>query len=160
MNMGLLARDVMERHVITLSPEDPISNVHRLFVEEGIHGAPVVDELGRLLGVVSSLDLLRSAAEVHELPEPDPRDLRELLDLGSRSFMVGVEEGQSAEPTVADVMTDAPVVSVRPDMPIAGVARVLRENRVHRAVVVDGAQVCGIISSFDLLRVLEQEDAR
>lgn len=157
--MGLLARDVMERHVITLSPNDPISNVQRLFVDEGIHGAPVVDELGKLLGVVSSLDLLRSAAEVRDLPEPDPRDLRQIFDLGSRAFGVDVAAGE-AEPTVADVMTDGPVVAVRPDTPIAGVARVLRENAVHRAVVVDRGQVCGIISSFDLLRVLEEEDAR
>ncbi|MEZ4333763.1 MAG: CBS domain-containing protein [Myxococcota bacterium] len=158
--MGLLARDVMERHVITLSPNDPISNVHRLFVEEGIHGAPVVDETGRLLGVVSSLDLLRSAAEVHDLPEPDPRDLRQILDLGNRSFGLDVEAGGAAEPTVADVMTDGPMVSVRPDAPIPAVARVLRENAVHRAIVVEGRHVCGIISSFDLLRVLEEEDAR
>jgi CBS domain-containing protein len=153
--MALLARDVMERHVISLAPEDPVSNAYRLFVEEGIHGAPVLDDLGRLLGVVSSLDLLRNAAEIQDLPEPDPRDLRELHELGTRLFPVRIEEGSEAEPSVADVMTSG-TVHVRPEATIAKVARTLRENQVHRVVVVDDGRVCGIISSFDLLALLEK----
>ena len=157
--MALLARDVMERHVISLAPEDPVSNAYRLFVEEGLHGAPVVDELGRLLGVVSSLDLLRHAAEMRELPEPDPRDLGELHELGARLFPVRIEEGTEGEPSVADVMTTG-AVHVRPDATIAAVARALRENAVHRVLVVDEGRVCGIISSFDLLAMLEKNPPR
>ena len=55
-----LARDVMQTHLVTVEPELPLVDVHRLFVEEEITGAPVVDDTGRLLGVISSTDLLRA----------------------------------------------------------------------------------------------------
>ena len=53
------ASDLMQRNVITLTPETPILDIHRMFVEEEIHGAPVVDEDGIVQGIVSTLDLLR-----------------------------------------------------------------------------------------------------
>jgi len=49
----------MERDIITVSPETRILDVHRLFVEEEIHGAPVVTDDGAVVGVVSTQDLLR-----------------------------------------------------------------------------------------------------
>lgn len=62
------AGDLMARDVVTVSPETPILDVHRLFVEEEIHGAPVVDEDGVVRGVISTLDLLRI---VRDEAEPD-----------------------------------------------------------------------------------------
>jgi CBS domain-containing protein len=53
------ASDLMERDVITITPETRILDIHRLFVEEEIHGAPVVGEDGLVQGVISTLDLLR-----------------------------------------------------------------------------------------------------
>ena len=48
------AKDVMQTQVLTLSPDDPLHVAQRLFYEEGIHGAPVVDDSGRLLGMHDS----------------------------------------------------------------------------------------------------------
>ena len=64
--MATTARDIMQSQVITLAPNDPLSNVHRLFFEEEIHGAPVLDEAGLVLGILTSMDLLRAASDEHE----------------------------------------------------------------------------------------------
>ncbi len=56
----------MQTRLIALSPDTPFLNAHRLFVDEEINGAPVVDETGRLLGVVSTLDILRAVEEEHD----------------------------------------------------------------------------------------------
>jgi CBS domain-containing protein len=153
--MGLVARDVMERHVISLSPDDPLSNVQRLFFEEGIHGAPVVDETGRVLGVVSSIDLLRAAADKRDTPEADPNYLNELLEYSPRGWTF--EEGTAPDHLrVSDVMSEG-VVSVAAEDSIAVVARTLREQRVHRVLVVEEGRLSGIISAFDLVALLEGE---
>ncbi len=52
--MKTTARAVTQSHVITVSPDDLLLNVHRLFVEEQISGAPVVS----LVGIISTLDLV------------------------------------------------------------------------------------------------------
>jgi CBS domain-containing protein len=145
----------MERHVISLSPDDPLGNVQRLFFEEGIHGAPVLDETGRVLGVVSSIDLLQAAADKRDTPDADPHYLTDLLEYSSRAWTL--DEGTAPGGlTVSDVMSEG-AVSVAADDSIAVVARTLREQRVHRVLVVEDGRLCGIISSFDLVALLEGE---
>ena len=60
------AESVMTDSVVTVSPESSLLDVLRLFVEEGIHGAPVIGDDGQLLGVISSSDLLRAQMEEHD----------------------------------------------------------------------------------------------
>src|SRR5690242_12345041 len=57
------ASDLMERDLITVTPSTRVLDIHRLFVEEEIHGAPVVGEDGVVQGVVSTLDLLRAVRD-------------------------------------------------------------------------------------------------
>ncbi len=64
------ARDLMETHVVTVGPDDPLDSVRRLFFDEGIHGAPVVDEEHRVVGVISTTDLLRAAYEKLDSERP------------------------------------------------------------------------------------------
>jgi CBS domain-containing protein len=125
MDTTLRARDLMERDIITVSPETPILDIHRLFVEEEIHGAPVVGEDGIVYGVVSALDLLRAVREDEEV----------------------------CESTAADAMTKA-LVMVAPDASIEEVARTMREQRIHRVLVGQDRMLEGVLTTFDLLRVL------
>ena len=55
---------------------------------------------------------------------------------------------------VSDYMTEE-VVHVAPDVPIVVLARTLRENRIHRVLVLEDGQLLGIVSTFDLIGVLE-----
>ena len=56
------ACDFMQTQLVTVSPQDPLERVRSLLSEEEIHGAPVVDEKGLLVGIVTSDDLLSLAA--------------------------------------------------------------------------------------------------
>jgi CBS domain-containing protein len=154
--MKRTARDVMQTRVITVAPHDPLHTVQRLFYEEGIHGAPVVDEMGRVQGVITSTDILRAAADAHDVPD------RPTVGSVDEGELPGVVWGMSPEDfrerleeaVVADHMTEQ-VIQVAPDTPVAEVARVLRENQVHRALVVDKTRLCGVVSAFDLIALLE-----
>jgi len=55
-------RELIARNPIAVAPQDDVRSVARLMVDEGIHRVPVVD-LERLVGIVSSLDLVRLVAE-------------------------------------------------------------------------------------------------
>ena len=127
------ARDLMQRDIITVTPETPILDVHRLFVEEEIHGAPVVDDAGRVRGVLSALDLLRIVRD--ELEPADPED--------------GVKEA-----TASDAMTKE-LVTVSPGASVEEIARAMLAHHVHRVLVIGPErELEGVITTFDLLRVL------
>lgn len=152
-----LARDVMETRVISVSASTPLSSVHRLFVEEGINGAPVVDEQDRVIGVISSTDLMRAAADEHDAVRFDPGYFRNNLEFTGPELASTPEDylDRLDERTVGDVMTDE-VFSVSPDTPVAKVARELRSHRVHRLVVLENDRLAGVITTFDLVGLLEE----
>ncbi len=143
------ARDVMEIHVVAVGPNDPLDSVRRLFFDEGIHGAPVVDEQRRVVGVISTTDLLRAAYEKLDSERPHSAFTSDGIET------LGFDAEETAtyrweEPRVQDFMTES-VVSLRPSASIEQVARAMREHQIHRIFVIEGGELMGIISSFDLL---------
>lgn len=155
--MALTARSIMQTHVVSVSPQDPLSSVHRLFFEENINGAPVVDEQEFVVGVITSKDLLRAAADEHDSARGDPGYFRELLEFSGPDWETAPEGylARLRERTVEEYMTED-AISVSPDAGIPEVARTLRSHGVHRVLVVDAGRLVGIISTFDLVGLLEK----
>ena len=154
--MARTAREVMQTYLISVNPETPLLEVHRLFVDEEINGAPVVDETERLLGVISSVDLLRAVEEEHDAASAESSYLRDLLESSGPDWQEESDtfRNRLGERTVADAMTRGGI-TVAPDTAIPQVAATLRKHRIHRVFVVDGEQLCGVISTFDLVALLE-----
>jgi CBS domain-containing protein len=155
--MTTTAADLMTRSVLSVGPDTPLLEVYRLFVNEQIHGAPVMDEEERLIGVISSSDLLRAIEDERDTAVASSDYLRDLLEFSGPDWGRGLTDFQDrlAQLTVADVMTAA-VLSVQSDTPISEVARLLRQHGVHRAWVEEKGRLCGVISTFDLLPLVEQ----
>jgi CBS domain-containing protein len=161
--MADLARDVMETHVITVDPDLPLLDAHRLFVEEEIHGAPVVDDRGEVLGILSSADLLRAVDDEEGSAGRSPilagGSLEEVSVGGGPSIILSDElESRLREVTVGEVMT-AGGVTVSPDTSIEEVAGLMRRHRIHRVPVVSNGSLAGIITTFDLIALLEKPGA-
>lgn len=142
---------VMNRDVITIAPESTARDAERTLAQHRISGAPVVDEAGHLLGVVSHSDLVSADAARPTVAAVGAffTDEDELRDVGS----LPADPGQLLR--VRDVMTPE-VLSVSPDTPLHAAARIMREHRVHRLLVVEGKRLCGIVSALDLLLALEE----
>ena len=126
------ASDVMVKGVVSVSPGLLVAEFEAFLSSEEISGAPVVDETGTLLGVVSQTDVIRVLGEessdtLHELLAPDL--------------------------TVEQIMTRS-VVTVSEDQDLKSVARKMVDGHLHRAIVTNGDGLSGIITSFDLLRLL------
>jgi CBS domain-containing protein len=152
-----LARDVMQTGIVTIDPGASLLDAYRLFVEEEISGAPVVDEDGRVLGVVSAQDLLRATEEERDTAVVQASYFRDITEFSGPDWQTSAEDFQDrlAEVTVADVMTEGAIL-VAPDAPIAEVASTIRRHRIHRVLVAEDERLVGLISTYDLVALLEK----
>ena len=148
------ASDVMVGPVIALGPEMSLEEAWSLLFEHRISGAPVVDKDGELLGVLSQTDLVREAFS------------DKFSDFPENSFYLGMPyySGEAWERmpdkfstmTVEEVMTRDPI-SAKEDEDIALLAGRMSRNHIHRIIITNGKKVTGIVSSLDLLKLLENQ---
>lgn len=155
--MPLTARELMQAPVVTVGPDDPLISVERLFADEQIHGAPVVDERGRVLGVISMSDVLQATLDERDATHPGPGYFQDGVPSLPWSFSEDFREALG-ERRVSEVMTPE-VVSVGPSASVSEVAMTLRHHRVQRVLVMDEDELLGIISGFDLIELLEKDFA-
>jgi len=161
--MATTARDVMKTEVQTVSPDVPLTELDKLFIENRVTGFPVVDS-ERLVGVVSRSDIIRKIATEQSYAEYVSdfyRDLRSFDDPGPVDSLskLGSQIGSRLESaTVKDVMSRDPV-TVSADDSVGRVAARLVERRIHRVpVVTSDGRLEGIITSLDLVALLVDRD--
>ena len=154
--MTMTTRSVMTDSVVSVSPEASLLDVLRLFVEENIHGAPVIDGDGKLCGVITTSDLLRAQEDEHDTAIATSDYLRDLFEFSAPDWSGNLTDFQDrlAQRSASEEMTKH-VVTVAVDAPLADVARCLRENGIHRVWVEDAGQLCGVVSALDLMPVIE-----
>ena len=159
--MPIYARDLMNTSLLTVDPNAPLLQAHRLFLEEEINGAPVIDEDGKVCGVLSSLDLLRAVDDEYE-GQPgavEPFYFRSELPYSGPDWIHDVDDFQDrlGSLTVADAMVTV-LVCVGLDATVEEIAHTMRNQHVHRVLVMEGKILRGIISTFDLLQLFEQPE--
>lgn len=137
----MFVSDVMTAPAVTVTADASIKEAARLLRDRDVAAAPVVDDAGALVGIVSEIDLLRGTLA------PDP--VAHLLP-------VPADDGASPR-TVADVMT-RDVQVLLPHSDLYDAARDMRASGIRSLPVVDGDRVVGVVSRSDLLRVLARDD--
>ncbi|MET8722133.1 CBS domain-containing protein [Streptomyces misionensis] len=139
--------ELMSRDVVRARPDTPFKELVRLLEENGVTAVPVVDELGRPMGVVSEADLLRKSAD-----QTDPSGRTPIPHLEAW-------ERAKAEGSRAEELMSAPAVCARPEWTVVEAARLMEIQNVKRLPVVDEAdRLLGIVSRGDLLRVFLRRD--
>lgn len=123
-----MVRDHMDTEVHALSPDTPILDAVDFLLEHHVTGAPVVDEAGHILGMLSERDCLKLLAK-------------------------GVD-GEAPQGSVSDFMTTE-LVTISPDMNVYFVAGLFLTLTVRRLPVVDDGKLVGAITRFDILRVIQ-----
>jgi CBS domain-containing protein/nucleotide-binding universal stress UspA family protein len=138
--------DVMTRAVSTVRPETPLAEVVDLLLRRDVKAVPVVDEHGRVVGMITGGDLLRRG------------DLRLRLglkqDLETEALREHLQALTRSRLTARDVMT-RPVRTVSPETDLATVIALMARHRVKRVPVVDDRKtLVGIVSRADVLRAI------
>ncbi|MGA9175768.1 MAG: CBS domain-containing protein [Desulfobacterales bacterium] len=146
----LKAKDIMTKELITVSPETEIVHATKLLLENQINGVPVIDETGKLVGILCQSDLI---AQQKKLPVPSFFTFLDgLISLTSmKQFEKEVQK--IAAITVSQAMTQNPVVA-RPDTGIEEVAALMVDSGFHTIPVVDKGALVGIIGKEDILKTL------
>lgn len=134
--MTTLARDLMQANLVTVRESSSLLDVIHLLVRANISGVPVVDAAGTVVGVISATDALQAFDQVFD-DDQDEAEADEPLD---RVRML--EAGDLATPEIVFV---APTASANE------VARLMRNEGIHRVLVGTRERLEGIISAFDLL---------
>jgi CBS domain-containing protein len=136
--------DIMSIDVLTVSPDESLKAAARLMVERGVSGLPVVNEAGKLIGIITEADFLEREAD---------RSHRRLLD----ALMHKPDTVSEAE-TVGEVMSTHPVI-IYPEASVTEAARVMSHHHVKRLPVVnDEGELQGIISRSDVVTVFTRPD--
>ncbi|KPV40997.1 hypothetical protein AN478_03410 [Thiohalorhabdus denitrificans] len=136
---ALRARDLLVRAVVTVTPDTPLTEVAGLMIRHRISGLPVVDERGRVAGIVSEHDFVTHARE-----EGD-HTVIEILPATA-----GAEEHAYAH-VATDIMTRE-VATLREDTPLPEIAARFAEWQVNRLPVLDDEdRLAGIVSRWDLV---------
>ncbi len=173
-------RDIMKSDVVTIGFDESARSLARLLADSEISGVPVLDADERVVGVASATDLVRLAARDADVtlgaatlaaafdrgPDLGEEDLDEALEADPYGFFLPEDspfpaaavfeqlpESTFDQATVEDVMTPV-FFSVGPDMEIQELCEYLVRGRIHRALVVEGGQLLGIVTSHDVLRAV------
>lgn len=147
----------MTRGVRNARADWTIEELRNFLVEHSISGAPVCDQRGKLVGVVSSTDVLRFASDVSSASEASQgHDSLYAFSLerplsGQELRSMHVEGASSTK--VRDIMTPL-VFEVAPDATLHAVADMMVRGRIHRVFVSHRGRIEGVVSALDLVRVL------
>lgn len=153
MDKVLRASDVMQPEVIMVSEADSLFKAWERFVSFKISGAPVVNDSGDLVGVISQTDLIR-AVFIESLDSFPHNSYYVAAPFWEPEAVEGIEERLAAL-YVRDFMTRG-VVSAEPNDEVSTLAVTMRSQHVHRVIITEGNKPVGIVTALDLLRVLER----
>ena len=129
MNRSMLIQDYMKKDFVTLDPEMDVLRAAQLLLKSNITGAPVLDEHGRLVGILTERDFMQVALQGFYHGEPGGQ----------------VKKHMSCDPKY-----------VSPDKSILTVAEMFIQGRFQRYPVVDNGRLVGVIARQDVMRALAE----
>ncbi len=146
----LKARDIMTKKVIVVHPETEIVQAARLLLEHHINGLPVVDQEGRLEGMICQDDLITLQKKIplpsyfilldSLIPLTSQKDIEKAL---KKMAAVTVGEAMSSDPITVELETD-----------LEEIATLMVKHNIHTVPVLDRDRLVGIIGKEDILKTL------
>jgi CBS domain-containing protein len=157
MARNVLVREVMSTDVLTFAPGENVRSAITRLVERDVDAGPVVDDDSRVVGMLSTGDLIVQESELHY---PAVVALfGAFLELPSRHRRFESDLKKALGSTVEEVMTEKPV-TCGPDDTMERAATLMHDREISRLPVVDGdGRLLGLISRGDIIRTIVQSFA-
>lgn len=151
------AADLMTANPHSIREKTTVKEATAFLTDHGFSAAPVIDDAGRPIGVVSRADILVYDREHTQRAVPEFYHAAELHTSQGERIGKGYQVEAVDRTRVRDIMTPV-VFSVSPDAPAPKVIEHMLALKVHRLFVVDEFGVLvGVISVMDMLRHLQPE---
>ena len=119
----LKAKDIMSKDVTTISPEATLADAIELLIAKEISGMPVVDNRGKMIGLISEKDILNFA-------------------FSGNLYNTRVNEAMSKN-----------ITTFTPDTEVDKIAMTISQHQFRRVPIVEGEKVVGIVSRRDIIRI-------
>lgn len=153
--MSIEARAAMTRDVLTVGPDETVSAVSRKMAQRAVSAVPVVDEGGKVVGMLSEGDILRRFGAEHQR---------------RRAWWLNqIAEGMKLAPEFLDYVSldhqrvkdlmNAPVITATEDTPLSHIVDLMVIHKVKRIAIVTDGKLAGIVSRADVVRrIVESPD--
>lgn len=139
-------RELMSKPVAIIHYSCSLAEAAHMMVSRRISGLPVVDDLKRLVGVITEADFLRALGVPHHHPAQGLWQTLEMM------FSHEVQVREPKEKLSELMVTD--VVTASPDQTLYDVLELMKNNRIKRVIVCNEAMhVVGMVTRSDLVRV-------
>jgi CBS domain-containing protein len=152
--MSKTVADVMTANPAVVQPETPLKEAIKLLAQKKISGLPVVNQEGKLVGVLSEADLMWQETGVD--PPPYFMFLDSVIYLQNPA-QYDKELHKALGQTVGEVMSDR-AISITGDRPLREAAQLMHRREIRRLPVIDqDNKVIGIITRGDIVRTMANE---
>jgi CBS domain-containing protein len=148
--MNMKARDVMSSSVITVQPSTSVKEVAKIFLAQRISAVPVVDDHGKLVGIVSEGDLL------HRAEAGTQRHRSWWLLALTNEKALAAEYVKAHARKVSDVMTQE-VITATPETDLHEIATLLENHSIKRVPIVKNGQIVGVVSRANLIQAVASD---
>lgn len=128
----MMVAELMQQRVQSVAPDMSVAELVRVMADAHVSGLPVVDSAGRVVGVVTSTDVLQASAEA-----------------GDERARAGLFRNTTA----SDLMTRQPL-TIAPDADVREAAQQMLYAEVRRLFVVEAGQLVGVISQTDIAHAM------
>jgi CBS domain-containing protein len=139
----MLVRELMTKNVITISPEASLKEAGELFKEKRVSGLPVMDEAGKVVGIVTITDMMRILSQIYALKESEKahEDIK----------LSGMYEEEKAKAKVKNIMSKS-VTVLGEESPIEEVMRLMFNDNIHTIPITNSqGKLVGVIGRRDMV---------
>ncbi len=152
----MLVKDVMNREVITVSKDESLTQLIAKFRKHNYHTLPVINESKKILGVISSEDIMKVFLPHNPVLEKLLKSTH-LYDTEEEDILeMDLPEELGTTVKVSDIM-DVNVVTIEESETIADVRKLMKLHNVQRVPVTREKKLVGFITLFDIIIALFKE---
>lgn len=144
------AKDIMTKEVISVSPDLVVEKLAEIFWENRISGAPVVDDNGTVIAIVTENDLIDQNKKVHI---PTMIAILDSVIMLEKADKIEKEIRKMTGTTVKDICSDT-LITVEPETPLDEVATIMAEKQVHTLPVLTDGKLVGVVGKSDIIRTM------
>jgi CBS domain-containing protein/ribosomal protein S17 len=144
---SMRAQEIMSRNVMTVGADAPVTSAIRIMLSHRISGLPVVDNEGRLVGILSETDFLRRV----EIGTEKRRG--RWLALLAGTEQVALDFARQHGRKVSEIMTPNPI-TIGEDTSLEQIVRLMESHNVKRFPVMHGEEIVGIVTRADFLAAI------
>lgn len=147
--------ELMSTDVLSFSPEDNVRQAMRALLVRGFDAGPVLDDEGRVLGVLSTGDLIVQESSLHLPAVISILGATIPLPRSQERFEEDLDKALGA--TVGEVMADE-AVTCGPDATVEEATTLMHDRNVSRLPVVDGdGRLVGLLARGDVVRAIVED---